>query len=73
MGVTHIDSVISKDSIKASSSVGQVEGLILGNEGGGLLGIELFVGVCKWYRSGLSLQPFPQTHPYSLQSLLTYR
>lgn len=55
MGLTHINSVISKDSIEASSSVGQVEGLSLARVGRGLPWIELCVCVCERHRSGLSL------------------
>ena len=58
MALTHIDSVISKDSIKASSSVGQVEGLPVARVGRGLLGVELCVCVCEQHRSGLFLEPF---------------
>lgn len=59
VGLTHIDSVIAKDSIKASSAVGQVEGCSQGRVGGGLLGVELCVCIYKWHRLGLSLEPFP--------------
>lgn len=52
---THIDCVISKHSIKASSPIRQVEGLTCRREGGGLLGLELCVCGCKWHRYGLSL------------------
>lgn len=47
MGLTHIDGVICKDSIEASSSVGQVERPSIGTVGGGLLGVELCVCVYK--------------------------
>lgn len=49
-GFTHIDSVIAKDSVKASSSIWKVESLTGGSEGGGLLGVELFVCGCEWHR-----------------------
>lgn len=64
MGLTHIDSVISKGTIEASSSVGQVEGLSLGTEGGRLPGVELCV--CVWKMARIEINLWSRFHKHVL-------